>query len=126
MANNTFTYDYFISYRRACGGKLYALMIRNILCKCGKKVFLDLNDMVLGNYHHQLETVISKSETVILILNKDSWRSKENLVRLSNEIFSRAFPRMDSGDVQLKVPDERKEKALTADGKKGWFNVNFF
>ncbi len=73
----TYTYDYFISYRRACGGKLYALMIYNILHECGKKVFLDLNDMVMGNYHHQLETEISKSETVILILNKDSWRSKE-------------------------------------------------
>ena len=76
MAKN-YTYDYFISYRRACGGKLYALMIQHILCKCGKKVFLDLNDMVMGNYHKQINQAISQSETVILILNKDSWRSQE-------------------------------------------------
>ena len=73
----TYTFDYFISYRRACGGKLSALLIKGILCKYGKRVFLDLDDMVMGNYHHQLETVISKSETVILILNEDSWRSQE-------------------------------------------------
>ena len=77
MDNKNYTYDYFISYRRACGGRLYALMIKRILCKCGKKVFLDLNDMVMGNYHKQINQAISQSETFILILNKDSWRSQE-------------------------------------------------
>ncbi len=72
-----YTYDYFISYRRKCGGKLSALWIKGILCKYGKRVFLDLDDMVMGNFHRQINHSISKSETVILILNEDSWRSNE-------------------------------------------------
>ena len=77
MDNKTYTFDYFISYRRACGGKLSALLIKGILCKYGKMVFLDLDDMVMGNFHKQINQAISKSETVILILNEDSWRSQE-------------------------------------------------
>ena len=42
---------------------------------------------------------------------KYSWRSKENLVNLSNAIFSRTFSRMRREDVVLSVPPERKEKA---------------
>ena len=41
-----------------------------------------------------------------------SWRSKENLVHLSNEIFTRAFsPSMDPKDVRLDIPPERKKEA---------------
>ena len=41
-----------------------------------------------------------------------SWRSKETLVRLANEIFTRTFPAMDPADVALGIPDERKEEAV--------------
>lgn len=42
---------------------------------------------------------------------KYSWRSKENPVRLSNEIFTRAFPNTPSNEVKLSIPDERRETA---------------
>lgn len=41
----------------------------------------------------------------------NSWRSKENLVRLSNTIFTRAFFAMPKEEVALGIPDERREKA---------------
>lgn len=41
---------------------------------------------------------------------KYSWRSRENLVRLSNAVFSHAFTDMRREDVVLSVPEERKEK----------------
>ena len=41
-----------------------------------------------------------------------SWRSREKLIELSNAIFTRAFSSMDSQDVTLSVPDERKEDAV--------------
>lgn len=42
-----------------------------------------------------------------------SWRSKENLVQLSNEIFTRAFsPAMQEKDVSLKIPSERAKEAV--------------
>ncbi len=41
-----------------------------------------------------------------------SWRSKETLVRLFNEIFTRVFsPVMREDDVILKIPPERREEA---------------
>ena len=42
---------------------------------------------------------------------ENSWRSKENLVNLSNEIFTRAFSSMDKKEVTLKIPDARKAEA---------------
>ena len=42
---------------------------------------------------------------------KYSWRSRENLVKLANAVFKRAFADMPPGDVQLDVPPARKEAA---------------
>lgn len=42
---------------------------------------------------------------------KYSWRSKENLVKLSNVIFKKAFSNMPEKDVVLEIPDKRKEEA---------------
>ena len=50
---------------------------------------------------------ISKSSTLPY-----SWRSKENLIELSNEIFTLAFSSMSSEDVELKIPTERKDEAV--------------
>ncbi len=40
-----------------------------------------------------------------------SWRSKENLVNFSNEIFKKAFSKTPENEVVLGIPDKRKEKA---------------
>lgn len=40
-----------------------------------------------------------------------SWRSKENLVNFSNEIFKKAFSKMPENEVVLGIPDKRKAKA---------------
>lgn len=40
-----------------------------------------------------------------------SWRSRENLVRLANEIFTRAFSSMDPRDVTLAIPEARRAGA---------------
>ncbi len=40
-----------------------------------------------------------------------SWRSKENLVRLSNEIFTRVFRNTPAEEIRLGIPDERKDEA---------------
>lgn len=45
----------------------------------------------------------------------NSWRSKENLVRLSNTIFKRTFSSMKSEEVVLGIPDKRKEAANGGD-----------
>jgi len=44
----------------------------------------------------------------------ESWRSKENLVRLSNEIFSRTFD-LPADEVVLQIPAARKEEAAGGD-----------
>lgn len=41
-----------------------------------------------------------------------SWRSRENLVNLSNAIFKKAFSDMPENDVCLKIPAERKQEAV--------------
>ena len=41
-----------------------------------------------------------------------SWRSKENLVNFSNEIFKKAFSKTPENEVVLGIPDERKEEAI--------------
>lgn len=53
---------------------------------------------------------IPKNRTMSL---KESWRSKENLVRLSNVIFEKAFADTPgcSENVALGIPEQRKEKA---------------
>ena len=40
-----------------------------------------------------------------------SWRSKENLVNFSNEIFKKAFSKTPENEVVLGIPDKRKAKA---------------
>ena len=45
-----YKYDYFISYRRACGGALEARHVKTILCKYGKTAFLDVDDAAREDY----------------------------------------------------------------------------
>jgi len=86
MAIN-YTYDYFISYRRACGGALAARHVKTILCKYGKKVFLDVDDIKKGEYKPQIYNAIENSKDFILILNEESWREKENIDVYYEEII---------------------------------------
>ncbi len=91
MATN-YTYDYFISYRRACGGALAARHVKSILCKYGKKVFLDVDDIKKGEYKPQIYSAIENSKEFILILNEESWREKvkidvyyEEIIRITKQ-----------------------------------------
>lgn len=57
---------------------------------------------------------------VVKLLKSDeildcSWRSKENLIRFTNGIFSQVFHQMGRDKVELKVPEERKEQAAGGD-----------
>ncbi|MBR4326486.1 MAG: toll/interleukin-1 receptor domain-containing protein, partial [Bacteroidales bacterium] len=81
------TYDYFISYRRACGGALEARHVKSILRKYGKKVFLDVDDIKKGEYKPQIYNAIENSKDFILILNEESWREKENIDVYYEEII---------------------------------------
>jgi tetratricopeptide (TPR) repeat protein len=87
-----YTYDYFISYRRACGGALAARHVKTILCKYGKKVFLDVDDIKKGEYEPQIYSAIENSKEFILILNEESWREKvkidvyyEEIIRITKQ-----------------------------------------
>ena len=83
-----YKYDYFISYRRACGGALAARTVMSILCKYGKKVFLDTNDIKIGEYMPQIfNNAIKNSNNFILILNEDSWRETEKIDFYYEEII---------------------------------------
>ncbi len=86
------TYDYFISYRRAGGGALAARYVKTILCKYGKKVFLDVDDIKKGEYKPQIYSAIENSTDFILILNEESWREKvkidvyyEEIIRITKQ-----------------------------------------
>ncbi|MCR5454040.1 MAG: toll/interleukin-1 receptor domain-containing protein, partial [Bacteroidales bacterium] len=88
MDNKNYTYDYFISYRRKCGGALSARLVQSILCKYGKKVFLDVDDIEPGEeFKPQISDAIDNSKDFILILNEESWREKENLDVYYKEII---------------------------------------
>ena len=87
-----YKYDYFISYRRACGGALAARHVKSILCKYGKKVFLDVDDIKKGEYKPQIYSAIENSTDFILILNEESWREKvkidvyyEEIIRITKQ-----------------------------------------
>ncbi len=82
-----YTYDYFISYRRANGGVEYAKMIRDILFKYNKKVFWDLDSMTKGDYRQQIVDTIENSKEFILILNNESWRETKIIDTYYNEII---------------------------------------
>ena len=81
------TYDYFISYRRACGGALAARYVKTILCKYGKKVFLDVDDIKKSEYEPQIYSAIENSKEFILILNEESWREKDKIDVYYEEII---------------------------------------
>ena len=88
MEDKTYTYDYFISYRRKCGGALSARLVQSILCKYGKNVFLDVDDIEPGEeFKPQISDAIDNSKDFILILNEESWREKENLDVYYKEII---------------------------------------
>lgn len=88
MEERNFTYDYFISYRRKCGGALSARLVQSILCKYGKNVFLDVDDIEAGEeFKPQISDAIDNSKDFILILNEESWREKENLDVYHKEII---------------------------------------
>ncbi|MBR4326488.1 MAG: TIR domain-containing protein [Bacteroidales bacterium] len=111
MEERNYTYDYFISYRRASGGALAARTVKSILCKYGKKVFLDVDDIKKGEYKPQIFNAIENSKDFILILNEESWREKdkidvyyEEIIRItqqSGDIIPIEFAK----DVLKNVPD---------------------
>ena len=108
---NNFTYDYFISYRRACGGALEARHVKSILCKYGKKVFLDVDDIKAGEYEPQIFNAIDNSKDFILILNEESWREKEKkdvyyeeIIRITQQ-SGNIIPIEFAKDVLCKMPD---------------------
>ena len=82
-----YKYDYFISYRRACGGALAVRHVKSILCKYGKKVFLDVDDIKKGEYKPQIFNAIENSKDFILILNENSWRETEKIDVYYEEII---------------------------------------
>ena len=86
MAQN-YTYDYFISYRRACGGALAARHVKSILQKYGKTAFLDVDDIIKGKYEPQIFNAIENSKDFILILNENSWRETEKIDVYYEEII---------------------------------------
>lgn len=86
MAQN-YTYDYFISYRRACGGALAARHVKSILQKYGKTAFLDVDDLKKGEYEPQIFNAIENSKDFILILNENSWRETEKIDVYYDEII---------------------------------------
>ncbi|MBQ2097690.1 MAG: toll/interleukin-1 receptor domain-containing protein, partial [Bacteroidales bacterium] len=88
MEDKNYTYDYFISYRRASGGALAARTVKTILCKYGKTAFLDVDDIKAGyEYEPQIYSAIENSKDFILILNEESWREKETIDIYYNEII---------------------------------------
>ena len=88
MEERNFTYDYFISYRRASGGALAARLVKSILRKYGKNVFLDVDDIKVGEeFKQQIFNAIENSKNYILILNEDSWREKEKIDNYYDEII---------------------------------------
>lgn len=56
-----------------------------------------------------MEAVAEKIENIQTL--EFSWRSKENLVNFSNEIFKKAFADTPENEVVLGIPDKRKEEA---------------
>ncbi len=110
MATN-YKYDYFISYRRACGGALAARHVKSILCKYGKKVFLDVDDIKKGEYKPQIYSAIENSKEFILILNEESWREKDNIDVYYEEIIritqqsGEIIPIEFAKDVLKNIPD---------------------
>ena len=82
-----YKYDYFISYRRACGGALEARHVKTILCKYGKTAFLDVDDIKKGEYEPQIYNAIENSKEFILILNEESWRENEKIDVYYEEII---------------------------------------
>jgi|GEM_PF-2573858 len=86
MATNS-TYDYFFSYRRACGGALAARHVKSILQKYGKTAFLDVDDLKKGEYEPQIFNAIENSKDFILILNENSWRETEKIDVYYEEII---------------------------------------
>ena len=87
MEDENYTYDYFISYRRACGGALEARHVKSILCKYGKTAFLDVDDIKAGEYKPQIFNAIENSKKFILILNEESWREYEQIDVYYEEII---------------------------------------
>lgn len=62
------------------------------------------------------DSKLMKAVVTAMNLNKQtlqhSWRSRKNLVRLANEIFTRVFSPMDRGDIVLAIPEERRAEAV--------------
>ena len=112
MEDENYTYDYFISYRRACGGALEARHVKSILCKYGKTAFLDVDDIKAGyEYEPQIYSAIENSKDFILILNEESWREKETIDIYYNEIIKitkqdgKIVPIEFAKDVLKSIPD---------------------
>ena len=87
MDNKTYTFDYFISYRRESGGYEYAKKIRGILMKYGKRVIVSKNNLKEGKYPEILQKVIENTNAFVLILNEDSWRQNTEIDVYYEEII---------------------------------------
>ena len=112
MEERSYTYDYFISYRRASGGALAARTVKSILRKYGKTAFLDVDDIKAGyEYEPQIYSAIENSKDFILILNEESWREKETIDIYYNEIIKitkqdgKIVPIEFAKDVLKSIPD---------------------
>ena len=112
MEERSYTYDYFISYRRASGGALAARTVKSILRKYGKTAFLDVDDIKAGyEYEPQIYSAIENSKDFILILNEESWREKETIDIYYNEIIKitkqdgKIIPIEFAKDVLKSIPD---------------------
>ncbi len=112
MEERNYTYDYFISYRRASGGALAARTVKSILRKYGKTAFLDVDDIKAGyEYEPQIYSAIENSKDFILILNEESWREKETIDIYYNEIIKitkqdgKIVPIEFAKDVLKSIPD---------------------
>lgn len=86
MAAN-YTYDFFISYRRAGDGKVLARNVNDLLEKYGKSVFLDVDDLTMGYYRQELVDAIEQSQYYILILSKETWREQKSIDDYYREII---------------------------------------
>lgn len=72
--------EYFISYRRDCGGETQAKEIAEFLCKYvgEEKVFYDINSINQGEFPAQIEQALREAKFFILLINKAFLRDNDD------------------------------------------------
>lgn len=91
--NDLKEYDVFISYRRS-NGFYMAKSISTWLKERGLSVFLDMDEVDIGNYEDRIETALRQSKNIVLIMtkgcfdncivDKEDWISKE--IKIAGEM----------------------------------------